>query len=252
MKGPDSFVDHLRTHQYHPRSDAHSNAICSGILSDLIDHCPPIARKAAAGELVGKINHTVTINHQRWNVDLAMGPPSGRPEPPSEGELIRNEAPSLIEVAIEVKGVMTEHGKARHNRLRDLHAFHSHAHLHNLKTIAVGVIVVNVSPIFWSPTRAAHDISFHENIARLGHETVELYRSIPMRNGATDGAGLEALSVLVVEHDNLLKNEHLPPNAPSPVDTVLVTKAPAPKVGDPLHYSTLIQRICRAYNDRWD
>jgi hypothetical protein len=251
MRGPSSFIEHLRENQYHPRSDAHSNAICRGILMDLIDHCPPIAQKAAAGELVGKINHTVTVNYQRWNIDLALGPPSGRPEPPPDGELIRDEAPSLIEIAIEAKGVMTEHGKARHNRLRDLHAFHGHAHLHNEKTIAVGIVVVNVSPIFWSPTRPAHDISFHENIERLGQETVDLYRGIPLRNRPDDRAGLEALAVLAIEHDNLPKNENLPINAPAPTESVLVSKAPAPKIGDPLHYSTLIQRVCRAYQDRW-
>lgn len=251
MKGPEVFVQHLRDNQYHPRSDAHSNALCHAVLKDLIDHCAPIAKKARAGELVGKVNHTVTVNYQRWNIDLAIGPPADKPKPPMDGELIRHEAPSLIEVAIEAKGVMTEHGKARNNRLRDMHAFHHHAHVYDERTIAVGIIVVNVSPIFWSPTRPTDDISYHHSIDRLGQETVDLFRNIPLRNRPDESAGLEAAAILVVDHDNLLKNETPPVGAPDPQDTVLIEGAPAPVIGDPLHYTTLINRICRAYGNRW-
>ena len=251
MKGPVSFVDHLRESAYHPRSDAHSNAICLGILGDLLEHCPPLAEKARSGELVAQLNHTVTFSYQRWNIDLALGPPAGPPTPPAGGELIRIEVPSVVEVALEAKGVMTEHGKARHNRLRDLQAFHHHAHTYNQKVVAVGIIVVNVSTVYWSPTRAPGDITYHANIDELGRQTVELYRSLPLRHTPADGPGLEAACVLVVDHDNLVKNVKLPPNAPDPVETTLVTGAPAPQIGDPLHYATMIQRICRAYRDRW-
>jgi hypothetical protein len=251
MKGPELLVEHLRTEQYHPRSDAHSNAICMGILQDLLTHCPPLADRARSGELVAKVNHTVTINYQRWNIDLALGPPAGAPVRPSGDQLITEAIPSVIEVAIEAKGVMTEHGKARHNRLRDLQAFHSHAHAYNDKVVAVGVVVVNVSPFFWSPTRQVHDVTLHHNIDQLGPETVNLFRNLPLRHVPGDGPGLEAAGVIVVKHDNLRKNEHLPDTAPLPEDTVLVNGRPAPQVGDPLHYSTMIRRICRAYTDRW-
>lgn len=251
MKGPDAFMTHLREHAYHPRSDAHSNAICLAILVDLLEQCPPLRSKAQSGELVAQLNHTVTVNYQRWNIDLALGPPAGSPAPPADGERIGMAVPSVIEVAVEAKGVMTEHGKARHNRLRDLQAFHHHAHIYNEKVVAVGIIVVNVSTVYWSPTRADDDITFHRNIEDLGQQTVDLFRNLPLRHTPSEGAGLEAACVLVVDHDNLLKNENLPPNAPRPAETVLVTERPAPTVGDPLHYATMIRRICRAYEDRW-
>jgi hypothetical protein len=56
MRGPQLLVDHLRQHNYHPRSDAHSNAVCLGLLEDLLDHCPAVAKKAARGELVAQLN----------------------------------------------------------------------------------------------------------------------------------------------------------------------------------------------------
>jgi len=251
MQGPEAFVEHLRDNMYHPRSDAHSNAICRGILYDLIQHCPALAARLQSGEVVAQLNHTVTVNYQRWNIDLALGPPIGAPSPPADGEAVRFATPSVIELAIEAKGVMTEHGKARHNRLRDLQAFHHHAHIYNQKVVAVGVVVVNVSPVFWSPIRLADDITSHPNIEQLGPETVDVFRNLPLRHTPDDGSGLEAAGVLVVRHDNLLKNQELPDGAPAAVPTELVEKAPAPQPGDPLHYSTMIQRICRAYKDRW-
>ncbi len=251
MNGPRAFVEHLQNNLYHPRSDAHSNAICRAILDDLIEHCEPLAKKAASGRLVAKLNHTVTVSYQRWNIDLALGPPAGGPVPPPPGDRIRYDTPSVVEVAVEAKGVMTEHGKARHNRLRDLQAFHHHAHIYDEKVVAIGVVVVNMASVFWSPTRDPSDVTLHSNIDVLSTETVGLFRNLPLRHTPSDGPGLEAACVLVVEHDNLLKNPSLPHGAPAPTPTVLVERSPAPSVGDPLHYATMVQRVCQAYRDRW-
>lgn len=250
MKGPGAFIGHLAENQYHPRSDAHSNAVCLAILDDLIHHCPPFAAKALRGEVVAKLNHTVKVNYQDWNIDLAIGPPPGLPVPPPVGK-IQMETPVTVEVAIEAKSIMTEHGKARRNRLRDLQAFHSYAHDYNQKTVAVGTVAINVSGVFWSPLRDTDDITHHHNIATLGPETVELFRGLPLRHTPEDGAGLEAVSVIVLRHDNLAKNPTPPLGAPTPRPPTLVSAPPAPQIGDPLHYATMIQRICTAYRDRW-
>lgn len=246
MRGPAAFIRHLAENLYHPRSDAHSNAVCLAILTDLIDHCPPFAEKARRGELVAKLNHTVKVNYQDWNIDLAIGPPAGLPTPP-DTEPIRSETPVTVEVAIEAKTVMTEHGKAQRNRLRDLQAFHNYAHSYNQQTIAAGTIAVNVSPVFWSPLRKCDDVTEHKNAER----TVGLFRSLPLRHRPEDGPGLEAVSVLVIDHDNLAKNPSPPMGAPPPQPPRLVSRAPAPQVGDPMHYATMIRRICTAYRERW-
>ena len=251
MQGGQRYVQHLNENQYHPRSDAHSNALCRAVLIDLLNNCPPIAEKAANGRLVAQLNHTVTVGYQRWNIDLALGPPSGSPKSPGGGERIRFEVPTVIELAVEAKGVMTEHGKARHNRLRDLQAFHDHAHTYNKNVVAGGILVVNIADVYWSPTRDEGDITEHSDIDRIGEETVELFRNIPLRNDPSDGGGMEGMGVLVVRHDNLDKNPDLPPNAPSAQMTTLVTDDPAPPSGGPLNYSTMIYRLCRSYEDRW-
>lgn len=250
MKAPEAFVRHLAENNYHPRSDAHSNAVCRAIVDDLLAHCPAFAERAQAGEIVAKLNHTVKVNYQDWNIDLAVGPPPGSPIPPSNGS-ITFETPATIELALEAKAIMTEHGKARRNRLRDLQAFHGYAHSYNEKTIAVGTVAVNVSRVFWSPTRSTDDITEHAKIEILGKSTVELFRGLPLRHTPAEGPGLEAVSLLVVDFDNLRKNPDLPYGAPRPADPKLVTGTPAPRTGDPMHYATMIRRICAAYEDRW-
>jgi hypothetical protein len=251
MQGPTKYVEHLTENQYHPRSDAHSNALCRGVLADLLDQCEVLAEKARAGRVVATLNHTVTVRYQRWNIDLAIGPPPGDPEPPVEGSPIRFATPTTVELAFEAKGVMTEHGKARRNRLRDLQAFHSHAHNYDDAVVAGGIVVVNVADVYWSPTRDEDDVTLHRNIETLAPDTVDLYRNIPLRYQPSEGPGMEGVSVLVVDHDNLRKNENLPDDAPAPGVTTLVTDEPAPQTGDPLNYSTMIYRLCRAYRDRW-
>ena len=96
--------------------------------------------------------------------------------------------------------------------------------------------------VYWSPTRDEGDITEHSDIDRIGEETVELFRNIPLRNDPSDGGGMEGMGVLVVQHDNLDKNPDLPPNTPSSQMTTLVTDDPAPPSGDPLNYSTMIYR----------
>lgn len=251
MNGPDRFVRHLAEEGYHPRSDAHSNALCEAVLGDLLETCDPLADRAMRGELVAQLNHTIQVGYRRWNIDLALGPPPGGEQDGVERGEIRREVPATIQVALELKGVMTEHQKARKNRLRDLHAFHEHAHTYDGRTIAAGVVAVNVSPVFWSPLRDEHDITYHENIERIGRETVELYRNLPLRERSDGGGGVEAACVLVVEHDNLNRHPDLPRAAPAPSPTRLVEKSPAPQRGDPLNYGTFIHRICDAYRERW-
>ena len=250
MLGPDRLIRHLAANGYHPRSDAHSNAVCLGILDDLMSHCPAIASKAQRGELVAILNHTVTVNHQRWNIDLALGPPPGLPTPHVTGS-VSMAVPAVIQIAVEVKGVMTEHGKARHNRLRDLQAFHSHAHLYDQSVVAAAVVVVNVSPIFWSPTRSELDVTQHRSMEKLGKETVDLYRNLPLRNNPDEGPGLEAAAVLVVKHDNLSINPIIESLTFTPGTSEIVRLAPSPPEGDPLNYSTMIHRICRSFERRW-
>ena len=250
MNGPNVFIRHLADNLYHPRSDAHSNAVCLAILDDLIVHCPPLAHKAASGDLVAKLNHTVKVNYQDWNIDLALGPPPSLAEPPSDSR-IRFGIPVTVEIAIEAKAVMTEHGKARRNRLRDLQAFHNYAHTYNQKTIATGIVAVNISPIFWSPLRRHDDITIHKNIDVLGEQTVRIFRGLPLRHTPGEGPGIEAFSVLVVKHDNLAKNPEPPLSAGDPRTPELVSRPPAPQVGDPMHYATMIRRTCTAYQERW-
>jgi hypothetical protein len=251
MHAPRKLVSHLISENYHPRSDKHGKILCLAMLEDLLEACPKLRNKAASGEVVAKINHRQTIGHDEWVIDLAIGQAASAAQRPAPGELIRMEAPAVIQIGIEAKSVMSEHKKARKNRLRDLNAFHSHAHKYADLTIAAGMIVINMAKWFWSPLRMANDITEHRNLETLPKEIVDTYRNIPLRENSTDNPGMEAVGVIVIEHDNLGANPKLPKSAPARRESRLVEVSPAPPVGDPLHYATMIRRICNAYTQRF-
>lgn len=88
MPNPEPFLVHLRQEGYHPRSDKHSNALARCVVGDLTAHCPPIRRKAEAGELVYSLNFQILTGTAEWKVDLVLGqPPAGPVERPAPGEI---------------------------------------------------------------------------------------------------------------------------------------------------------------------
>jgi hypothetical protein len=251
---------------YHPRTSKHSDTQSLVIIRDLLASCPILAKRAASGTLVGKLRHHQQVGHNDWVIDIALGTPAGVPEPPSSGDLIRMTAPALIQIAIELKSIWTEHGKARKNRLRDFNAFHSYAKQYDPKTIAAAFLVVNAAELFLSPlnleSRNREPVTWHRQRGKSSHqiakEAIDIFRSIHLRSSMSDAEGLDALGVVVIEHDNLnylsgrpqyseVQNKYGEFHKPSRVASV----PPGLKVGDPLHYSAMIQRICNAYNQRF-
>jgi hypothetical protein len=235
---PARFLEHLRTLGYHPRSDKHSNELARSVVDDLVASCPAIRQKAASGELVYGLNFTLLTGTAEWNVDLVMGQPAmGAPLAPPPGSLIRQERPSTVQIALEIKTVMTEHRKAVKNRKRDFEAHHDHVHRYNERAIAAGLLVVNIASTFRSPLRP--DATAHRNPEKLVQHCVDQMRAVAVRPGA-GGTGLDAKGILVVDLDN----ENLP-------GASYRVNRPAPPVGDPLHYDAFVQAICQAYTGRF-
>ena len=151
MPLPESFIQHLRDFGYHPRSNKHSNALASAVVQDLLESCLPIATEAGQGRLVYDLNMDLRFRTATWNVDLVLGTPAEAAE--TRGAPIVRLTPATVRIAIEIKGVMTEHRKAVKNRKRDFEAHHEHVHNYNRRAIAGGILVVNTASRFKSPLR---------------------------------------------------------------------------------------------------
>lgn len=200
---PRTFLDHLRQEAYHLRSNKHSNVLAQAIVKDLIAHCPAVAQKGAAGQIVFDLNHTIMAGTSEWNVDLVLGPPPLDVSlPASQGELHQT-PPSTVEIAIEIKSVMTEHRKAVKNRKRDLEAHHEHVHNYNNQAVAGGVLVINVAPRFHSPLRS--QTTEHTDPHKLAGHCISELRSVSARGG-TKGYGLEARCAILLALDNISTN----------------------------------------------
>jgi len=174
-----------------------------------------------------------------WNVDLVLGSPGFGAGVEHVGGPIARCIPSSVEIAVEIKSVMTEHKKAVKNRKRDLEAHHEHVHNYSAKAIAGAVLVVNAAERFRSPLRAQDQVTVHKNSRRLVQHCIKELRSVATRGGQR-GYGLEARCAIVVEMDNV-----------DYASTRYVTEPPAPQVGDPLYYDAFIQTICQVFESRF-
>src|SRR5947209_6486189 len=255
MPFEDELVAHFAAGGYHPRTSRHSDFQSELIIRDLVDGCPLLRKRAQSGEVVAQLRHHQQVGHADWVIDIAIGSCAGSASTPSDNSAIKIAPPVVIQIAVELKSIWTEHGKARKNRLRDFNSFHSYAHTYDPRTVAAAFLLVNAAERFYSPLRDEDDITVHGSARvparQVARNAVDIFRSIPLRNSSTDPHGMEAIGVLVVEHDNLavhpaaanFKDIHRPTRiAPAP---------PNPKIGDPLHYQSMLQRICNAYTQRF-
>lgn len=255
MSLEEGVIEDLTLHGYHPRSSKHSDIQSDLIISDLLTHCPLLRERAQSGEIVAKLRHHQQVGYDDWVIDIAIGSCAGHPLPIGPSNSIHHTEPTIVQIAIELKSIHTEHKKARKNRLRDFNAFHGYAHSYDPKTIASAFLLVNCSEYFYSPLRDENDITRHGgpkvSAKQIAQDSIDIFRTIPLRNTQYDPPGLEAIGVVAIEHDNLVvhpnakKYEHL--HHP----TRILSSPPAPRVGDPLHYQTMIQRICQQYTARF-
>jgi hypothetical protein len=259
----DEFAAYLADRGYDPRSSRHSDFLSEIIIRDLAQTCPLIAKRAASGEIVARLRHHHQIGQDDWVIDIAIGTCARTPVPPIEiapglGS-IRMASPVIIQIAVELKGVITEHGKARRNRLREFGAFHGHGHTYDPRTVVAAFLVMNSADLFYSPlnlgktTRSELNthISKVRTARQLANESVNLFRTIHLRRSETDGPGLEALGIIVIEHDNI--NYYPDPAKYSHLRkaTRVAPTPPSLSVGDPLSYESMLQRICGHYTQRF-
>lgn len=238
MPLPESFIQHLRDIGYHPRSNKHSNALAAAIVQDLLDACRPLAQEASEGRAVYDLNMDLRFRTATWNVDLVLGTPAVALASPDIA--IRKTPPSTVRLALEIKGVMTEHRKAVKNRKRDFEAHHEHVHNYSRRAIAAGVLVVNAAATFSSPLRASPTShGDRQAVNRLVDHCVNEMRNVA-ESGAGGASGMDAKAVIVVDFNNI-----------DPGAGRFVTSLPAPQSGDPLHYDSFVQRLCEEYSARF-
>lgn len=242
-RGDAAFAKYLEEYQYHPRSSKHGDALCRFLVADVLAMCEPFSRAAAGKAIVYRANYTIDPDSpDRWNADLVVGPPGQPPEPgaPQIGAIAEG-FPSEIWMAIDAKTIMTEHGKARRNRQRDLNSFQDILHRKNSRTIVGGLLVVNIAERFQTPlARQEEGITTHRNIERLVGEIIALMGGLPRAPAEGGQGGLDALGVIVISHTNI----------PGERTTLLATP-PAPADGDPLSYPGFLRNLCAAFTTRF-
>jgi len=196
---------------------------------------------AREGEIVYQEDHNVGEGDSKWNVDLIIGPPREEVQTEIGDDVSLVEAePEEVWLAIDAKSVMTEHGKARRNRQRDINSFADIMHSHYPGAVTGGILLINLADRFKSPLRDEDDITEHDRIEDLVAETVDIFRDIDRAQGKVS-PNVDGVGCVVVEHTNL-DDDH---------ETRLVTEPPAPQKGDIVQYHEFLEIIIDVFEDRW-
>ena len=240
--GDERIAAWLSENGYHPRSPAHGSASCLFLLDDLIETSDRFRTAAQDGDVVYREDYTVGSGQSRWNTDLVVGPPAdGTEGDPTEGDRPILEAePGEVWLAIDAKSVMTEHGKARRNRQRDINSFADIMHRHYPGAVTGGVLLINAAERFKSPLRDEGDVTVHDNIDRLVSETVDIFRDIERSDGDIS-PNVDGVGCVVVKHTNT------DDGAP----TRLVTDPPAPGEDDPVNYRRFVELLASTFDSRF-
>jgi hypothetical protein len=196
---------------------------------------------AREGKIVYQEDHNVGEGDSKWNVDLIIGPPREEVQTEIGDDVSLVEAePEEVWLAIDAKSVMTEHGKARRNRQRDINSFADIMHSHYPGAVTGGILLINLADRFKSPLRDEDDITEHDRIEDLVAETVDIFRDIDRAQGKVS-PNVDGVGCVVVEHTNL-DDDH---------ETRLVTEPPAPQKGDIVQYHEFLEIIIDVFEDRW-
>lgn len=230
--------------QYHSRSDEHSKKLGELIVEDLLESCAILREHAARGDINFGINHPfVWPNGKAKTLDLAIGIPEVRGEPPGSGlmnQLPRKQRLSRLLISCEEKALMTEHNKSLPRIYSELNDSHTIVHQGSRDTIAAGITMLNIAGTFVSPLRQRIDkpveITRH-NQPFVTARAVQHLRKLPLREDR-DSVGLDAYCTFIVDADN---QGHV----------ALHTGPPAPQFGDIDAYETFLERICRLYAERF-
>lgn len=229
-------------YKYHPRSDAHSIALCTFLADDLLAQCDAIREQAAAGKIAFGINiKHLWPNGKKKTIDLAIGR-SKNLDPGGSSIKGFPKAVEMSEVFIscEAKTAMTEHKKSQPRIFDELGSSHEIVHQGRPDAIAVGITMVNIADKFASQLRQKSRKKVFYLLHRQPGVTasmIEHLRGLPIRD-AVGQQGFDAYCTFVVNTDNISSAS-------------LWTEPPAPQPGDKDHYQTAVSRITRFYSERF-
>jgi hypothetical protein len=252
-----------RLWQYHSRSDLHSKVACWGVLFDLLGQSSLLRAHAAAGKVIFGVNFEMRdfANDRGKKLDLVVARPAGESsksdktldalatawsvelDPMQRGKLgglpkLREGVVGAVLVALEAKAAMTAHTKARPRLYDELNSSHQAIHGASRQALAVGFVMVNVSPTFISPGRQVPGrpdvVSVHSQPRDAEGVTAKV-REIPRRVGPVS-TGFDGLAIVAID----CANDGTP--------VTILTGPPAPRPGEIYHYDTMITRVANEYD----
>lgn len=160
---PQRFIEWMTAHEhvdkrsglayrYHPRSDAHSVALCRFIADDIVQSTPALRDAMDKSGVVCGINVPFAGRDGGLKtLDLAFGQDSPVLLATIDlDDLVTAKSLSRVILSCEAKSVMTEHSKSQPRVYDELSSSHEIIHQADVNALAAGVVVVNIAGEFVS------------------------------------------------------------------------------------------------------
>jgi hypothetical protein len=214
---PTRYTKWLTANKYHPRSNKHGNALCEYVLEDLLKKSSLLRAIEKKGALGFAMNHAIQfavtgakgeIGDLTWNADLVIGLVRKRHRKGSRASPSRDFDRYLF--AMDAKGIMTEHGKARRNRQRDLVAFSQIMRAFRSKIITAGVVPINAAKTFRSQVNNSELKQHPDNLAELVDDSISLFRAIRVLKLGGGTTAVDAVATFVLDYTNDHKKKRKP------------------------------------------
>jgi hypothetical protein len=255
--------------QYNSQSDRHSKVGCWGVAFDLLVASALLRKHVMEKKVVLGVNHTMQDfqTHRRKALDLVIARPA-QEVLASQGtfkskrhdykiqlsdaqEFVLNSLPDVpvgevgaVLIALEAKAVMTAHVKALPRLYDELNSSHLCVHGASNQAIAIAYVQINASSTFASSVRNNFklgtrplEITEHKQPSAVAR-CLEKVAELPRRTGNL-GVGFDGIGATVIDFEN----------QGGKVD--VVSSPPAPQIGDPFHYETMIVRMANEYDTRF-
>lgn len=227
---------------YHPQSQKDGDRLCDYFIDDLMHESEDIHQYSKQRELVYETDYDVPYSQS--NVDLVIGPPANNPQS-SLGETVKMSEAKVDDIwlAVDPKAIMTQHVKARKNRIGQLESMARDTKSEfSERTITCGIILLNMAERFDSPGRDPDEITVHpEGAPNKGLDQV-IQETIDKFDIADTTSPLDFCGIISIEHTNLVEDVG---------NTTIIKQDPAPDVDEMTHYRKFVKEVSEKIEDRF-
>lgn len=230
FEGPERVAAYLTENGYNGRKgEARVRKYSEIILHDILSHNSTLAAMAESGNISYVLQSDFSAGAS--TVNLALGPVNSDVDVSTgdvDGFDIANVEPDDVWLAVRVRNLMKKVGRNRKNRMNEMVSMAVEAQYNEEDVVTGGLIATsNAETVHYKHLDEDHEREdVRDNLEKLVRELPGI-----QRNAGEESSQLDAVSVIITDHDGISG------------ETSVVTDPPSPPEDSRIHYDNFIRTI---------